>query len=67
MSVHIYSRANIKLNVVPKSSELHKTLYWFPSSKTPYECDYQVGFVQSIMYIKVQQYCTPPYKFMINL
>jgi len=55
------------LNVVPKLSELHITLYSFPSTKTAYECDYQVGFVQSIMRIKVQQYCTLPYKFMINL
>jgi len=62
-----YSRRNMKLNIVPKRSELHITLYSFPSTKTTYECDYQVGFVQSIMCVKVQQYCTLPYKFMINL
>jgi len=67
MLVQSYSRRNTELNIAPKLSELHITLYSFPSTKNPHECDYQVGFVQSIMCIKVQQYCTLPYKFMINL
>jgi hypothetical protein len=65
--VQRYTGRNIKLNAVTPRSELHISLHSFPPTKTPYECDYQVGFVQSIMYIKVQQYCTLPYKFMINL